>query len=112
MSTITPLIIVNRLVGVLVGLPSFQTNISILNCVFCTYKGTPVQIRLLAATCLAICADILMLTALTDWFLNYGTTLFLPIIAAFNAAKRIYSINTVNVTYLRYVYSKPSDYDL
>ena len=97
----TFIVTANRLSGLMIGIPSLMTNISILNCLILVYKGTPMQMRYIFATVLAMAVDVMILVTLSGWFLFPGWTGFTKCVTALSILKRIYSIHTVSVTFLR-----------
>ncbi|KAI9358568.1 hypothetical protein DFJ73DRAFT_774334 [Zopfochytrium polystomum] len=102
MSAPNALQVLGRVAGIIIAGPSMMTNVSSLNSIFFSYKGRPVQIAGIASTVLALITDVLILVA-TVWVTIDSKWAYLSQSSvAINVLKRLYSVNVVYVTALRF----------
>jgi uncharacterized membrane protein YfcA len=99
----TLLIPLSRLTGLTLALPSLLINIQSVNCAILGYSHNKLlQFRILFFLFIGIVCDILMGVLTAGWVLNRQWEYSAPCALVFHALKRIYSINTFNLTLMRY----------
>ncbi|KAJ3376205.1 hypothetical protein GGF31_000272 [Allomyces arbusculus] len=94
-------LILSRLAGVAVAVPSFLVDTMTLNCVLQSYKDRPVQRAIVGGVLLSLVANGFLLWSMIAWFLDPRGPFPNILIIIFSQCKRVHSIVTAYLTFLR-----------
>ncbi|KNE59013.1 hypothetical protein AMAG_03364 [Allomyces macrogynus ATCC 38327] len=102
MSTISSASILSHIAGLTTSVPSLMTHISVLNAVFCGYKGLPLQKAVITFTIAGMLVDVGIFFAMTQWLLDPAWSLWGPVTVGLNIVKRLYSMLPTHLVFLRF----------
>ncbi|KAJ3366043.1 hypothetical protein GGF32_007543 [Allomyces javanicus] len=94
-------LVLSRLAGVAVAVPSFLVDTMTLNCVLQSYKDRSVQRAIVGGVLLSLVANGFLLWSMIAWFLDPRGPFPNILIIIFSQCKRVHSIVTAYLTFLR-----------
>ncbi|KAJ3376047.1 hypothetical protein GGF31_000113 [Allomyces arbusculus] len=94
-------LLLSRASGLITCIPALMTTVEAVNCVLYQYRGRPLQRAILGSAVLSITVDIVILVSVLGWFANPDEFPITAALVAINLGKRLHSIVTVHLTYLR-----------
>ncbi|KNE59302.1 hypothetical protein AMAG_03607 [Allomyces macrogynus ATCC 38327] len=94
-------LLLSRASGLITCIPALMTTVEAVNCVLYQYRGRPLQRAILGSAVLSIAVDIVILVSVLGWLANPDEFPITAALVAINLGKRLHSIVTVHLTYLR-----------